>query len=153
MIRNGYYVLYKGKEYSINRGTTDKGPYFRLYSDTKEDLENGFEQYCYPEYNLIRGKKYISKLAGTLADYYFKDISSLDVEEVYRINTLAEYKNVTVAVIGENDTQYLLYIGDEIGNGLGFENIGRSEYQKWINKEDVVNVHEVKRPANNFFGS
>ncbi|WP_434778132.1 hypothetical protein [Neisseria sp. Ec49-e6-T10] len=155
MIRNGVYTLYQGKEYMLGETILENEPIkYWIKSMDSNDLANGFYLYERPKTMIIKGVEYeLPPREIGKPNVYLKDITPSEVDEVYHINTLAEYKNVTMAVIGENDTQYLLYIGDEVGNGLGFENIGRSEYQKWINKEDVANVHEVKRPASNFFGS
>ncbi|WP_434779448.1 hypothetical protein [Neisseria sp. Ec49-e6-T10] len=154
MIRNGTYTTYMGKEYKIGETILENEPikYWIKSMDPKE-LENGFYLYERPKTMIIKGVEYeLPPREKGSPNVYLKEIDPSEINEVYDISPYAIYKGHRFGINSENETDYYLGTGDTaLAKALGFEMIDREVYRKWVPKEDMEKVYEVKTPMPNFF--
>jgi len=119
-MNNGNFAIYKGREYKAS----GRGNKIALYSNA-EDVKKGFTK-C------LLGDKYELVLDREEVDSYFSR------------NCICNYKDDDFLIISENEKQYLLLSGPRnyLLKDLGFEEVSRGEYKKWVNKSDVIDVHD-----------
>jgi hypothetical protein len=125
-MRNGIYAVHMGNEYEA---VVKDDNSFILRSKNSSDESNGF--------SLYKGIVYV------------KTVQRSDLKEIYRITTLAEFKGIKFQVINEDGDNILLsaIVGDyRVFENLGMVMVDRGVYQKWVNKNDVTLLHEVKSP-------
>ncbi|WP_434778243.1 hypothetical protein [Neisseria sp. Ec49-e6-T10] len=148
MVRNDIYTTYNNREYVIAR----IDGHYELLSTDKEDLENnGFSVYVLPEYTIVNGKKYKFVNADRVSDNFYKIVSPTEVGEVYSIDTYGIYKNYKFS-LSEHGEQYTLWTSDcEIAEKLGFDMLGRGDYEKLVPKSDIEHIYEVKEIIPDYF--
>ena len=101
-MRDGYYAIYKNKEYMINRTMDDE---LELYSFSLEDLKNGFEP-CKPF--IIKG--FIQETVVCK-----KKVKPLELDEVYEINLQAVYKGMRFFVSAGKEGTNIIYLETPFG--------------------------------------
>lgn len=122
-MRNGFFSIYNGKEYSSGK---DKNGKYILRSTNINDLTKGFHK-CEPFY--------FSKSQELIVCYKYVERS--EIEEYYSIRTMAKYQGYMFDVIEETENQILIVtmVGDyREWKRLGMECIDKGVYQKWIEK-------------------
>lgn len=93
-------------------------------------------------YDSSEAKKGFSLYKG---EVYIKRVPRSEIEEIYRISTLAIYQGYTFGVYREKGDKLLLFTGDYTAyKELGLEMVDRGVYEKWVNKSDVTSVYEKK---------
>lgn len=119
-MNNGNFAIYKGIEYKAS----GRGNKLALYSNA-DDVKNGFTK-C------------------LLGDNYELVLDREEVDSYFSRNYVCNYKNDEFLIISENEKQYLLLSGPRsyLLKDLGFEEVSRGEYRKWVNKIDVIDVHD-----------
>lgn len=86
-----------------------------------------------------------NKIVKLKSNDNIKFVNRNDVEEIYYINTNCFYKGYEFQVLSEKDDKILIYTNNnEVGAKLKMEFIERSEYQKWIKKNEVESIFEKK---------
>lgn len=118
---NGIYAIYKGKEYKANR----RGNKIVLFSKETEDIRKGF--------NL-----------NLLTNTYELLVDRIEVEKYYTKTLYCKYRNDSFMIADETDTSVLLISGPRsyLLDELGFEQIDRGEFKKWVLKEDITDREE-----------
>lgn len=117
MIRDGYYCIYKEKEYELN-----------------EDIND----------NLIILKEDSSKIDLTFIDeyksgVYSKIVQEKELDEIYKINTIGQLGNLMINVEGETDDSYLVETSSfEIAQKLGLEQCDKYYHQGKILKGNII---------------
>ncbi|WP_434778240.1 hypothetical protein [Neisseria sp. Ec49-e6-T10] len=130
MVRNDIYTNYAGKEYRIFRDRYDK---YLLVSNDKSDIVKGFIK------------------EDDEDEIYLKEIFLSEGLEVYSIDTYGIYKNYKFS-LSEHGEQYVLWTSDcEIAEKLGFEMLGRGDYEKLVPKSDIEHIYEVKEVISDYF--
>jgi hypothetical protein len=125
-VRNGFYAIYKGKEYEVGAMNPD---IVSLRSFDPNDVSNGF--------SLYKGVVYI------------KRVHRSELEEIYRIRTYAEHEGIKFQVTKEDGDKILLsnLIGDyRVFERLGMKMVEKGVYEKWVDKSDVTRIYEEKKP-------
>lgn len=133
-MRNGYFAVYKGKEYTSD--ASRKGEKIILRSDDIKDIEKGFES-CEPFICRYGGKE--ERIVG------IKEVEHSELEAYYRLRTFAYYKGYKFEVMGEKDDMILITsIGGDYRDwlNLGMERIDKFYCQKWIKKSEAEIVVE-----------
>ena len=123
MIRNGKFAIDNGKEYRcINRGKEK----IVLISYESSDIDNGFERSNY------------------LFNKYIKEMSIKDVEELYTVSTMAEYREDVFIAIEEDNEKLLLKSSARSYDlkSIGFVEIDRGDFQKWVDKKYINRTWE-----------
>lgn len=125
-MKNGFFAIYKGKEYSADfiRG---KGIVLRSY-DVNDTL-NGFQ--IYNGYN------------SAIQCILFVD--RIDIQEIYELRTYAYYKGYKFEVMEETDDMIsIASMGGDYKDwlNLGMKCIDKFVYQKWIKKSEAEIVVE-----------
>ncbi|MDF2871092.1 MAG: hypothetical protein K0R05_2667 [Anaerocolumna sp.] len=122
-MKDGIYAVYKGKEYEV--GIKNDGTYtLRAYNIL--EVKNGFIPY--------RG-------------IFVNNIQKDDLEDIYDIETYAEYQGYKFRVIKEDKNNLLLHslINDyRINRKLGLDMVDKGLYQKWVNKSLITTLYEEK---------
>ena len=125
-MKDGRFAVYMGKEYIS--GKNKEGKIILRSADIK-DVENGFEL-CEP-FTFKMCKEEIVCL---------KFVSRSDVEDYYKLRTIAIYAGFTFDVVEERDDKISIVAmkGDyRDWINLGMKCIDKGVYQKWINKEEA----------------
>lgn len=132
MIRNDLYAIFKGKEFRLD--VMEEGKY-RLVSFDSSDQQIGFEIY------------------SSDSSFYVLYTSKQYIEYAYSIHTYGIYSGYKFQVTAENENQFCLYSNNLSlkYNELGFTAIGKYEYEKWVNKNEVA-IFEEKEMKPNLFG-
>ncbi len=131
MDRDGYYAVYKGKEYQLIIKLFDENiARYELLSFESDDVINGFIQ----EYG---GK-------------YRKLITKSQMDNAYSVSTMCKYKGFEFQVLlfcEENDTYEIAYIAKVSPipvEKLGFVLKEPGVYKKCVKRENLDSIYEVK---------
>ncbi|WP_434778242.1 hypothetical protein [Neisseria sp. Ec49-e6-T10] len=127
MLKIGHYTYFNGKEYRI----TKVDNHYELISHDSEDLQRGF---------IIDD------------DLYITEVSKDDIEEVFLIKTFGIYENYKFRISMEKDEQYLLWTSEyDLVEKFDLDIRSQGDYEKWVNKEDVEHIYEIKKPMPDYF--
>ncbi len=125
-MKNGTFAIYMGKEYEVGY----KDDYLILYSDDPEK-EKGFRPV-------------------ETCTHYIKYVKHEDVDELYKLDTMARYKGYDAEVMEEKEDKILILIdnitaktSEELGMDRAYDN---GMYLKWINKDEAdIRVEKTPR--------
>ncbi|WP_057913943.1 hypothetical protein [Peribacillus muralis] len=122
MIRKGKYAMYNGSEYSFML-LKDKS--IRLISNKQPDLSQGFKHFN---------------------NIYIKNVSVEDVENLFKINSMAKYKGELFPVSEERKTGKVLLdtTNTELAKKMDFERTDKYMYSKSVEWDEVEIVEERK---------
>ncbi|MRN53036.1 hypothetical protein [Paenibacillus monticola] len=123
-MKNGIYAIYKGNEYEAG---TKGANTIVLRSYNCNDISKGFSLYK----NIL----------------YTKNVERNEVEELYSISTIADFKGIKFQVIKEEGSTVLLSSinGDyKVLENLGLDMADKGVYQKWIDISELTSMHEEK---------
>jgi hypothetical protein len=127
-MRNGMYAIHLGIEYEVR--VKDANSFILRSTNSSDVSSNGFY--------LNKGMNYV------------KSVQRSELKEVYRISTIAEFKGVKFQVIKEDGDNLLLSTmnGDyRVFEKLGMDMVDRGVYQKWVSKNDITLLQEIKTPV------
>ncbi|WP_018665498.1 hypothetical protein [Heyndrickxia acidiproducens] len=131
-MKKGRYAKYKGKEYKARL----LGSKIRLISKNAKDLDEGFQNKKYPDsYTNIAG----------LPKLYIKEVDKVEVEDIYDIELNGEIDGLTVQLLDENHTEYLVATSDvAIGIELELDRKDRDLFLDWVPKSRVKTIIKKK---------
>ncbi|MFF2500728.1 hypothetical protein [Peribacillus sp. NPDC058075] len=121
MIRKGKYAMHNGSEYSFSL-LEDKS--IRLISHKKADLSQDF--------------KYLDE------NIYIKNVSVEEVENLFKINSRAKYKEELFPASEERKTGKVLLVttNTELAKKMGFERTDKYMYSKSVEWDEVEIIEE-----------
>ncbi len=124
MIRKGKYAIHNGSEYSFSL-LEDKS--IRLISNKHADLSQGF--------------KHLDE------NIYIKNVSVEEVENLFKINSKAIYKEEVFPASEERRTGNVLLAttNTELAKKMGFERTDKYMYSKSV-EWDEVEIFEERKP-------
>ena len=125
-MKDGQFAIYKGKEYSAWKNNQEK---IVLRSTDIDEVKEGFEP-CEPFIINDVEEPIVCR----------KIVEKAEVEEYYRIRTIAIYKGFKFQVIDEKDEEISIVsmIGDyRMWKSMGLKIIDKGVYQKWIKKSEA----------------
>jgi hypothetical protein len=125
----GRFARYHGRLYKSNATSgTDKVPLL-AYGDTAP--EPGFEP--------------------VKAGLWRKWVSRDEVSELYKVEYRCTYRGLDCTAAREDDdgrVELLYLIGNSYAaKDAGFEEIDRGVFRIWVSRNDLPDLHEVRRPA------
>lgn len=121
--------IYKGIEFNISR--MDNGM-FELYTNDAGSKKIGFVETKYPGiYSLI--------------------VNRAEITTAFSITKHARYKGFVFEVMEEDEDKVLISTGDtSVCEKLQMDSIDRWDYRKWVNKTDIEEIWEEKKPIYEF---
>ncbi len=136
MLRSGTHGVYNNKEYYITRNIgKDK---VKLLSKDEKDLEKGFE--------------YVKE------KHYTKIVPREEITAYIRITPKCRYKDHIFYVLTESKEREELRIGligsqyADLCKKLGFQEVDRGVYEKWVLRSEVDGVWEEKIEKEDYGG-
>lgn len=121
-MRNGFYCIYNGREYSVGKMDDDS---LHLRSRNIEDLDNGFSPY---------------ERDRTL---YIKKVKKEEISRYYRVHLKVVYKGHIYKVAGRTESQIIISSGDtKVAHELDMDRTDKYEYKKWVDIADVEPIEE-----------
>ena len=123
MIRKGKYAMHNGSEYSFSL-LEDKS--IRLISNKHADLSQGFKHFD--------------------ENIYIKNVSVEEVENLFKINSMAIYKGEVFSASEERRTGKVLLAttNTELAKKMGFERTDKYMYSKSVEWDEVKIIEERK---------
>ncbi len=135
MLKNGYYAIYRGKEYRVNH---DKSKKIHLYTNDKEKIDGSFVMWRKTEFQ----------------ESYEKIVQPYELDDVYDITTFAYVdENKRFVVIRETEDMYLVGTGSkniDLVEKYKLKEVDRRIFEGWIHKDDVCLVEERKDMTRQF---
>ena len=131
MSLNGTFAIYKGKEYEVSqsrKASTDRQ--LVLLRRDEADLENGFERDIIVE------------------DIFEKTVYVDSVEDYFKRKAFGTYKGHEFDVEEGNSDKNYYYLWAFMNNAaveLGFDMIGKYEYEKRVSKDEVTVRFEIEK--------
>ena len=133
-MNNGIVALYKEKEYSSGKNKDGK---YILRSSNIQDVSDGFQK-CEPF--LYKNK--------TEPIVCFKIVERSELESLYRVKTIAEYKGYSFEVVDKQNDKLSIVtmVGDyHIWEQFDMKCIDKGVYQKWIDESEAVVVEKKEQ--------
>lgn len=125
-MRNGNYAVHNSQEYEITKLNAEE---YKLRSYDSESVREGFTPHP--------------------SGCYVKLVPSSEISSAYQVNTWAKYKGLDFPVFDEEEGRLLIGSGKngpDIIQSFGFTKVDRFEYEKWVDKQEVEDQFEVRRP-------
>ncbi|QHZ45839.1 hypothetical protein [Bacillus sp. NSP9.1] len=125
-MRNGIWALYKGKEYEVIKHDHDN---YELFTKDPDTAQVGFEL--------------------DMTGYYCKHVRRNEISSVYDIRFQAIMNGLEFPVFREEDNRVLLgseLHGPDVIKHYGFVQVDRFEYEKWVDKNEIKKIEEIKIP-------
>lgn len=125
-MRNGVWALYLGKEYEVIEHSNNN---YELFTTNSGTSSLGF--------------------ALDSTGHYCKHVTKKEIQSAYDVRYYARYRALEFPVFQEEVDKLLLGSGThgpDIIKKYGFVEVDRFEYEKWVEKSNVVKFYEVKVP-------
>lgn len=124
-IRFGHYALYQGREFQAGLGVDGT---VIIISHDESDLQHDFA--------VVRPGRYVKRVARS------------EVSELFAIDTYAEYQGHTFFVSKEHGGRIRLLesIRTMLAADLQFAEVERGVWEKWVSRDDLSKIWEVKTP-------
>jgi hypothetical protein len=117
-------VMYQGSRYRAGRVDKDT---IEVVSEDPADMQRGFAPYEYQ------------------SGVYVKEVRRAEVDEVYLLYTMAQFRGKTYPVVSMQDGKYQLF-----GHGgdakFGFQRIDHGVWERWVGPEELDRIWEERTP-------
>lgn len=119
---NGIFAIYKGIEYNANR----RGDKIILISENEEEINKGFHW-------------------DSISEVYVQLVDKSELDQFYTKTLSCDYRGDKFIIADEQGDDYLLISGPRsyFLTEIGFKETDKGEFQKWVNKDDVMNLVEI----------
>ena len=127
-IKEGTFAIYQGKEYSAGR--LQDGRLF-LRSENPKDLQNGFEPYVCHNQDIL----------------YVKYVDKDEIEAMYDIWTVAQYRREEFDATEEKDGKVCIYSMEGDWNKwreMGMKQVDKGVFLMWVPREEVKLYYKVE---------
>ncbi len=126
-MRNGIWALYNGKEFEI--------------------IEHGNNSYeLFTKDSSMRNFGFVLDNTG----HYCKHVMRDEIQSAYEIRYFARYRGKEFPVFQEEENKVLIGSGGhgpDIIKDYSFVQVDRFEYEKWVAKNEIEQLYEVKIPV------
>ncbi|MED1739606.1 hypothetical protein P4284_09765 [Bacillus swezeyi] len=125
-MRNGVWALYQSKEYEVIQHDQEN---YELFTKDPDSIQCGF--------NLDK------------TGHYCKHVRREEISSVYDVRYQAIINGLEFPIFREENTRLLIgsgLHGPDIIKQYGFVQVDRFEYEKWVEKNEVEKMQEIKIP-------